>query len=59
MLFGLFFITALAMLDGSVETDRKAAETKTCELNKETKMCSNRREMMFFRPLAPYFTTEI
>lgn len=31
------FTTALAMLDGSSETDHKAADTKTCELNKELK----------------------
>lgn len=36
------------MLDGSVETDRKAAETETCKLNKELKMCSNRQEIFLF-----------
>lgn len=43
-----FFTTALAILDGSGETDRKAADTKTCELNKELKCAQTDRRDDFY-----------
>lgn len=43
-----FFTTALAILDGSGETDRKAADTKTCELNKELKCAQTDRRDEFY-----------